>query len=32
MKVFLMVIAFLVMNMVIKPWIVGIMEENKLVG
>jgi hypothetical protein len=23
---------FLVINMVIKPWIVGIMEENKLVG
>jgi hypothetical protein len=32
MRVFLMVIVFLVMSMVIKPWIVGIMEENKLVG
>jgi hypothetical protein len=32
MGVLLMVIVFLVMNMVIKPWIVGIMEEKNLVG
>jgi hypothetical protein len=32
MGLFLMVIVFLVMNMDIKPWIVGIMEEKKLVG
>jgi hypothetical protein len=31
MKVFLMVIVFLVMNTIIEPWIVGIMEENMLV-
>jgi len=31
MEVFLMVIEFIVMNMVIEPCIVGIMEENMLV-